>query len=273
MLAFFVVFASVTMATGALSTGRMAGWASRWLTDELTALAKQGQWKAALKTLESIQESSIVTRNVFHYTTVISACGKAKQCDAALKTFQLMLKNGVQPNVFTYTALISACSAVAKADLALSIFAKMKQDDIVPNIRTLSALTTACARAGMWQKCVALVEGAESMLLVPNVFTFSSAIDGCRRCGKWEECIKLLDLMQEKYGVEPNDVVFNNVIHACGSAQQKEPAQQIFARMRAAGYVPVSFTKASLEMAFEGSELKGVVASMEIQEKQVVSQQ
>lgn len=49
-------------------------------------------------------------RSVITYSSLISACEKAGQCNLALDLFQEMHNEGCSPNTVTYNSLITACA-------------------------------------------------------------------------------------------------------------------------------------------------------------------
>jgi pentatricopeptide repeat domain-containing protein 1 len=234
----------------------MAGWASRWLTDELTALGKQGSWEAAIATLASMSmDDAIVRSNVFHYTTIISSCSRAGQWEAATSTFSHMLKAGVAPNVHTYTTVISACTSGNRIDLACRAYGMMSIAKVKPNSHATTAMVAAWAKASEWRKCLSMIDQAESSddpNGFPNVKTYTAAIDGCRRAGRWDATLRLLSRMEER-GVAANDITYNNAINACGEAANWEAAMLVVGAMRSAGYQPIAFTSACVQKAYRDS--------------------
>lgn len=259
------------MAKPPSSIGRKSGWTSRWLTDELTALSRSGQWDAAIATFASLRQANLVESNVYHYTTIINGCGKAGKWEAAFATLSHMVAQDVKPNVYSYTALMNACAQakVGKADLALRTFAHMRRSDVPPNVRTVTALIAACAKQGQWQKCLAILDSCDELLIAPNVMTFTAAIDGCRRMGQWESAVQLLaQRMRNAADVRPNHVTYNAVLASCVPSQQWVQALHVVAAMRSDGFLPVGFTQATL-LAIVGEhrpDLHEAVESMVVEQ-------
>ncbi|RHW68967.1 pentatricopeptide repeat domain containing protein [Trypanosoma brucei equiperdum] len=247
-----------------LSQARVAGWASRWLTDELVALSKAGNWEAAISTFLQLQQANIVQSNVFHYTTVISACGRAGKWEAAMSIFDQMTKNEVKPNVYTYTAVINACASAEKADVALRMFAHMRLADVPPNVQTMTALVNACARSGEWERAIKILRDCEELFVAPNVFTYTAAMDGCRRGGVWKPAVDLLNEMRDPARVRPNEVTYNTVINACAVASELNAALQVYATMVSDGYTPVNFTKTLLMQLFRNTALSGLADELKV---------
>jgi pentatricopeptide repeat domain-containing protein 1 len=244
-----------------LPSDRIAGWSSRWLTDELTSLARSGNWDAALETFVNVSAgggNAMVSTNVYHYTTLISACARGGHWQPALDTFRHMRERGVAPNVKTYTSVIHACGAATRSDLASRAFALMASSGVHPNVHATTALVTAFSRSGAWDKAIAVVVDSEDDLASnPNVFTYTAAMDGCRRASQSGMAVAVLQRMLER-GVEPNAVTLNTAIAACATTGKWDEAALAFTHMRGRGMKATEYTRGNLVKAFAGSPLDGM---------------
>ncbi len=248
---------------------RLAGWASRWLTGELQALASVGNWEAAIQTFQQMgdvtreepipgtQNMMISTSNknqptkfqpsheqqlnssakVFHYTTIISACAKAEQWEAALRAFTHMHREAkCEPNVKTYTSVIHACTKGNRLDLALRAWGMMEADGVVSNCYATTALVAAFARAGKWQEAIAATLEAESNPFPnqePNIFTYTAAMDACRRAGnKADKAVEIMKRMKDVRGIRGNTVSYTTALNACAAAKDWESALKVLDQMR-----------------------------------------
>ncbi|KPI88990.1 hypothetical protein ABL78_1874 [Leptomonas seymouri] len=251
-----------------LSQARVARFTSRWLTDELNSFARSGNWEGALHTFEHLQQSSLVHRNVYHYTTVLKACTRAGQMEVAMTVLRQMKANQVKPNVYTYTTLLNGCATAKKLDLALRLFAEMRLAEIPPNVHTMTALITACSRCGRWEKAFQVLDQCEELLIAPNVLTYTAAMDGCRRAGVCAPAVALLESkMSDPSQVRPNEVTYNTVLGACTAAKDYAAAQRVFARMVADGYEPIPYTRDLLTEVFSGTALDGLAENMPVRVK------
>eukprot|EP00672_Neobodo_designis_P011560 CAMPEP_0174868124 /NCGR_PEP_ID=MMETSP1114-20130205/65422_1 /TAXON_ID=312471 /ORGANISM="Neobodo designis, Strain CCAP 1951/1" /LENGTH=287 /DNA_ID=CAMNT_0016103341 /DNA_START=68 /DNA_END=927 /DNA_ORIENTATION=+ len=257
-----------------LPTDRIAGWSSRWLTDELTSLARSGSWDAALETFVNVSAgggNAMVSTNVYHYTTLISACARGGHWEPALATFHHMRERGVAPNVKTYTSVIHACGAASRSDLASRAYALMASSGVHPNVHATTALVTAFARSGSWDKAIAVVVDSEDDLASnPNVFTYTAAMDGCRRAKQGPMAMAVLDRMLER-GVEPNAVTLNTAIAACATTGAWADAAVAFSHMRGRGIKATEYTRANLVAAFAGSPLDGLADDVLYQQRRASS--
>ncbi|CAJ1038403.1 Pentacotripeptide-repeat region of PRORP/PPR repeat/Pentatricopeptide repeat domain [Leishmania shawi] len=248
-----------------LSEARVARLTSRWLTDELNSFARFGNWEGALQTFEQMQQSNLVRRNVFHYTTVLTACTRAGQMDAAMTVFRQMKVNQVTPNVYTYTTLINGCANAKNLDLALRIFAEMRLVEVPPNVKTMTALISVCSRCGQWKKGFQVLDQCEELFIAPNALTYTAAMDGCRRACVCTPAVALLERrMTDPSQVRPNEVTYNTVLGACAAAKDHMAALRVYARMVADGYEPIEYTRELLTEVLRGTSLDGLALNMSV---------
>jgi pentatricopeptide repeat domain-containing protein 1 len=259
--------------TGRAQQQKLQSWTTRWLTDELSSLAKNGSWESALSTFMSVGMSNLVQPNTYHYTAVISGCGRAGKWEQSLGIFSMMRQNKVEANQYTFSALIHSCSEGGKPDYALRAYALMQTSGVPANLHTLTAVVGACAKAGYWEKAISVVTAAEEFLVAPNVMTYTAAMDGCRRAGRWVEAMKLLGVMNRTVDVYPNDITWNTLLNTCGVAHAWAPALHVFAAMKSAGFRAVPFTQECLERAFENTHLFGSTEGMHLLQKSHGGQQ
>jgi pentatricopeptide repeat protein len=91
--------------------------------------------------------------NRITYNTLMDACHKAGDLDAALHTLAQLNESGITPDAWTYTSLIatvarkpSTAAGANDPSLAFTFLDEMKQRNIQPNGMTYSALIDACGR-------------------------------------------------------------------------------------------------------------------------------
>ena len=281
-------------------SAKLAGWASRWLTSELQALASAGSWEAAIQTFtqmsgmtreepvpgtapqpitsqlspaaasvfgasdgatsasSSSSSASTITSGtnavlerqqhqarVYHYTTIISACGKAGQWEAALQAFTHMHHARVAPNIRTYCSVLHSCTRGEKLDLALRAWAMMESDGVVANVFATTAMVSAFSRAGRWDDAIRMTIDAETSPFPnqePNIFTYTAAMDGCRRAARADMAVALLTRMRER-GLRANTVSVATALHACAVARDWQCALRALDHMKADGVMLVPFAR------------------------------
>ena len=107
------------------------------------ACAKDGQVDDAIKWLAAMQ------CDVTPYNIVINACAKHGRVEDATKWFAAMQDNAVTADVVSYTSMISACAKAKPANMRVcqQMVSSLVEDGIVPNAYTLlaPAMLKCCA--------------------------------------------------------------------------------------------------------------------------------
>ena len=155
-----------------------------------------------------------LTPNLVTYNTLLDACAKARDLDAALCAKERLVQSGLRPDARTFTTLISTVartksqtSGAHDVTLAFAWLQEMIQEEIVPNGKTYSALIDACGRAG--RPDLAL-KGLRTMLrqkhkVLNEVGAWTAAINVLGRAGRMDTAMRLFYTMP-KFDVQPNTV-------------------------------------------------------------------
>jgi len=171
--------------------------------------------------------------NIVTYNTLIDACHRAGDLDAALDALKHMKSNTyIKPDARTYTSLIATVarrttrsSGAKDPDLAFALFDEMVNNNINPNGRTYCALIDVCGRCG---RSDLALKGLRMMLrentkrqdhqepglrqynnnsnkiAQEEVGAWSAAINACGKAGRIDTAIHLFFSMSPKFGVKPN---------------------------------------------------------------------
>ncbi|KAK9115515.1 hypothetical protein Sjap_014462 [Stephania japonica] len=167
--------------TGALDLGRsIHGYVSKISMDLDTTMAnalmdmysKSGSLATAEKIFEEMK-----AKDLFSWTTMISAFAVHGKGSKAIKAFDEMLRSGVEPNEVTFLALLSACSHVGLVEEGRKWFGTMKKVyGFEHKITHYGCMVDLLARAGF-------VEEAEEMIhrmpVEPDAVVWRSLLSAC----------------------------------------------------------------------------------------------
>eukprot|EP00210_Caulerpa_lentillifera_P000309 g302.t1 len=107
--------------------------------------------------------------------------------------FDLMIEKGVDPNVYTYTVLMKGYSRKGFTNRVCALFEEMEKKDIKPTLRT-----------------------------------FVTMILSYRNNGDIESSLSLLDMMKNKYWLEPDKYIYGALLNVCASASDLVAARRIY---------------------------------------------
>lgn len=234
----------------------------------LRKLAKDRNWRAALKCIREIQKQGLRPDEI-SYATAIDACSKALKSKPAIELFQQMVKDGIRPNVPIYNAVMNACARDHQWKKSLNFLEDMRANGVAPNIvsynvclsalekskkwnlayelmktvrskgMTLQAITyntviSACAKSRKMAMCEEVLGLMTEDGFQPDVFTYSALLNGYRKTRNWTALFRLFDEMRAK-SVLADAVIYSTVIGAYADAGRKNEAFGLFEEMKARG--------------------------------------
>ncbi|KAL0367377.1 UNVERIFIED_CONTAM: Pentatricopeptide repeat-containing protein [Sesamum radiatum] len=123
-------------------------------------------------------------KNVISWTSMISAFAIHGDVDNALKHFQQMKVENVEPNWITFVGVLYACSHAGLVEEGQKEFERMVNEyGITPRIEHYGCMVDLYGRANRLADALELVE---SMAMAPNVVIWGSLMAACRIHGEFE---------------------------------------------------------------------------------------
>ncbi|KAH8097866.1 endonuclease [Aureococcus anophagefferens] len=113
------------------------------------AAAKSGRWRDAEMVLD--QSRRYKRSHIILYTSVIGACGRAREKGRALGHLARLREERGRADVFAFTAAVDARARAGDFANATALRRAMEAEDrVAPNLRTFRALVSAAGNAGEW---------------------------------------------------------------------------------------------------------------------------
>ncbi|XP_020086454.1 pentatricopeptide repeat-containing protein At4g14170 [Ananas comosus] len=157
---------------------------------------KCGAFGCALKVFDRMPQKDIIS-----WTALILGHGLNGSADDALRLFEEMSVEGVEPNSVTFLGVLSACAHAGMVEKARSLFDKMKLSGIKPELKHYSCMADALGRAGRIVEAEGFIE---EMPFEPDEAILGSLLAACRVHGNVEvgERIseRLMKMCPEKSG-------------------------------------------------------------------------
>ncbi|XP_031393651.1 pentatricopeptide repeat-containing protein At5g66520-like isoform X2 [Punica granatum] len=123
-------------------------------------------------------------RDVFAFTSLISALANHGKSEAAIVLFEQMQREGVVPNEITFICVLNACSRMGLVDRGVSIFRSMREEyRIQPQVQHYGCLVDLLGRAGLLQEAKKVVE---EMPMEPDSYVLGALLNACRVHGEIE---------------------------------------------------------------------------------------
>ena len=214
----------------------LENWSQRWLTEELNHLARNRGWEEAIETFCSSTKNGFVQPNVYHYTTLLSACVKAGHWQKALAFHTEQILKGVNDNERSYAVALEACRAGKRPDLALRLFYTAKvcgKPEL--NAYCFTAIMSSLAEKQDWETALSILNDIDTPRACLNVFVYTAAIHACSRGNQWKAAMSVFRSMRMKK-IEPTTVCFGAIVQCCVNSLHVEKALHVVAHMVARGF-------------------------------------
>lgn len=165
-------------------------------------------------------------KDVMIWSAMISAYAQANCTNEASDLFAQMVDRGVKPNQVTMVSLISLCAEVGALDLGKWIHLYINQQGVDVDLILKTSLVDMYAKCGDIHGSYRLFSEAKDR----DICLWNAMITGFSMHGFGKEALELFEEM-ERLGVEPNDITFIGVFHACSHAGLVAEGKRLFDRM------------------------------------------
>ncbi|CAA7019481.1 unnamed protein product [Microthlaspi erraticum] len=191
--------------------------------------AKSGLVELACKVFDHVKDKSVVTWNSM-------LCGFSQNGNSleAINLFDYMYSNSLETNEVTFLGVIQACSSIGSLEKGKWVHHKMI-------LSGLKDLYTETSLIDMYAKCGDL-DAAEIVfkaIASKSIVSWSSMINAYGMHGRIGAAISTFNQMVES-GTKPNEVVFMNVLSACGHSGSVQEGKFYFNLMGSFGILPNS---------------------------------
>jgi pentatricopeptide repeat domain-containing protein 1 len=248
----------------------------------LSACERGEQWDLVLKYAEHLQERNLALDGL-SLTSVLHACQQLGMAQEAMRYLELMKhastkqserktsgwqRTGVRqplkgPDGVAYRLAISACARGGLWEDGIRLLEELRQVDSV-DVVAYTAAITGCEYAGEWKRAFQLLEMMRNDGVEPNEVTMASVIGACATASAGavkkdqdpklpkQKALQLLRVMKKDASVvDPNIVVYNAAIRACGEALDSDSCLTLLNELEEDGLEPTVVTYGSLMTAYE----------------------
>ncbi|XP_052191779.1 pentatricopeptide repeat-containing protein At2g03880, mitochondrial isoform X2 [Diospyros lotus] len=169
----------------------------------------------------------------------------------AIKCFQDMKAEGVEPNQFTFPSVLTACAAVPASNFGAQVHGCIIRSGFEANVFVESALVDMYAKCGDLKSARIALETME----VDDVVSWNSMIVGCVRQGFEEEALLLFKKMHAR-GMDLDDFTYPSVLNSYASTGDMGNAKSVHCLIVKTGFEPYMLvSNALVDMYAKGADL------------------
>ncbi|CDF35933.1 unnamed protein product [Chondrus crispus] len=136
--------------------------------------ARRRDLNGALRTLDELDRTPKVSRNLFTYNAVINALVMCSQHARADEFWREMQDSGIEPNLVTFNTMLKSCFGGMDEDVnrAFRFLTEMEDRGISADRVTLNSLINACVSAGRVRDAQEVYEKMRQLDIEPDAYTF-----------------------------------------------------------------------------------------------------
>ncbi|CAJ1373213.1 unnamed protein product [Effrenium voratum] len=141
------------------------------------------------------------------WSSVVDACGRGHQWQAAVDCLAAMRQSTASPNVVVWTALMKAHELASQWQRSVALLRRLQLRGPPPNSVSFTSAVSACAQGHAWQQALGFLRTARRQQL-QSVSMVNTAISACAASKQWRQALHLL---------QPDLVSYNAFLAACES--------------------------------------------------------
>ena len=174
-------------------------------TTLLNMYSKCGSMNEAQSIFDTMQSKNIVSWNA-----MIAGYRQNGKGIEALKLFEQMQQEGIQPDHMTYTIALSICADLAALSIGREIHTQIDNSGIQWNIEMKNSLLNMYSKCGSMNEAQSIFDTMQSK----NIVSWNAMIAGYRQNGKGTEALKLFEQMQQE-GIQPDHMTYTIALSVC----------------------------------------------------------
>lgn len=167
--------------------------------------------------------ASLIGRDVFTWTVMITGYVQTDQAEKAIKFFNLMRQEGIKPNEFTVAGCLSGCSQITATESGMQLHSLAIKSGLLPDMYVSSTLVDMYAKCGCIEDAETIFKG----LVIRDTVLWNTMICGFSLHGQGGKALETFQAMKDE-GNLPDEVTFTGVLSACSHMELVEEGKQHF---------------------------------------------
>jgi pentatricopeptide repeat protein len=192
----------------------------------ITAYEQNNKEQQAIRLFEQMQQQGVEPGDET-YITVISACATMKAYDYGKKVHMQIIEKGLPLSTALQNTLIYFYGKCGEVDEARTIFDAASQRNTV----MWSAMIAVHAQSGQGKEALALLEQMHQQGVPPNEVTLLNVLNACSHAGLVDEGKQCFDSMTTRFHITPTMVHYGALVDILARAGRLREAEQTIQAM------------------------------------------
>ncbi|XP_058108690.1 pentatricopeptide repeat-containing protein At1g19720 isoform X2 [Magnolia sinica] len=188
----------------------------------LAMYAKCGRLHSAKQVFEKMGQKDLVTWN-----SMISGCCQGRENEEAMKLFDRMQAEGIEPGLITWNILIASYNQSGGCDRAMELMKKMESSGIMPDVFTWTSMISGSAQNNRTHQALDLFREMWLAGIEPNGVTIVSVVSACTSLKAFKKGTEIHSIAV-KLGSANDVLVGNSLIDLYSKCGKVEDAQRVF---------------------------------------------
>lgn len=219
----------------------------------LSTCVAEEQAAQARTLLQEIREAGR-SIGVVSYNTVMKGLADSADMASCEQVYRHLHADGVAPTLVTFSILIDGYINANQIDEALAVSDWMLSAGVGVNAVLCTNILQGFVKHGRLDKAMDMFNDmCMHEWTKPDLVTFSVLIKANCEAGKMEASMRLFERIRE-FELEPNDIIYNNMLLGCALAGNPALAKEIFRAMVTTGIVPTTATYSILIRLYQEYE-------------------
>lgn len=156
-------------------------------------------------------------RSVFSWTAIISGCTVAGKFQDALRLYDCMREEGLEPDTYTFVSLLRACGNLADIQQGKRVHAEALKYGCASDMFVGTCLVDMYGKCGSIPNAQKVFNG----LSQPDVVAWTAMLAAFAQQNRGEDVLQLYEQMRQE-GVSPDIRIYVLVLQACGMIAVEE---------------------------------------------------
>ncbi|XP_010266186.1 PREDICTED: pentatricopeptide repeat-containing protein At2g33680-like [Nelumbo nucifera] len=156
----------------------------------------------------------------FSIPSCLTACSGLAVIDMGKQFHSSAIKLGFDKDIYVQSSVVDMYAKCGNMEDSVRAFNEQKDVNVVSS----NALLSGFAQHGKAWEAIETFNIMEKMGIIPNTITFLAVLSACSHVGLVEQSLFFFNLMQQKYGMEPESEHYSCLVDVFGRAGRLEEA-------------------------------------------------